>query len=379
VVTQSFLSTAYGGFDLTHSRTSNKFYFEDDNGLSVMDGSSDSLLGVIEMEHRFGRLSPCWCPEGNKVYCFANRGERMYVAVVDCDTDSVAREMDIYDWVQGFEYLGEGRMLCLQYEHLTLIDTRTDSVLVDSAFERSLPYYSSVHTGDGKKVYILRNGLLKVRSSGSLSLLATIDWPYAAHTLGGFLVYSDTTRKLYWFAEQADSVLAVDATSDTVVARMPISGWREGVCLDHTGRYLFCFAGSLRVYDTQTDSLVAECQIPVPAVSVTPNPERGCIYVGYQDMILVYSDVPPGVEEAMNAEVRATKSGPTVVSGVLVLSAVGSRQNAEYRAGLMDISGRKVMDLRPGPNDVRMLAPGVYFIREGQAQDRATRKVILTR
>jgi hypothetical protein len=32
---------------------------------------------------------------------------------------------------------------------------------------------------------------------------------------------------------------------------------------------------------------------------------------------------------------------------------------------LLDISGRKVIDLRPGANDVRALAPGVYFVHEG--------------
>jgi hypothetical protein len=46
----------------------------------------------------------------------------------------------------------------------------------------------------------------------------------------------------------------------------------------------------------------------------------------------------------------------------------------------MDASGRKVLDLRAGANDVRALAPGVYFVREAQApaQAQAVRKVILT-
>jgi hypothetical protein len=44
---------------------------------------------------------------------------------------------------------------------------------------------------------------------------------------------------------------------------------------------------------------------------------------------------------------------------------------------LLDISGRKVLDLSPGENDVRHLAPGVYFIREAQA--RSVRKVVITR
>jgi hypothetical protein len=36
---------------------------------------------------------------------------------------------------------------------------------------------------------------------------------------------------------------------------------------------------------------------------------------------------------------------------------------------LLDISGRKELDLKPGPNEVR--APGVHFVREAQAQAQA--------
>ena len=40
------------------------------------------------------------------------------------------------------------------------------------------------------------------------------------------------------------------------------------------------------------------------------------------------------------------------------------------------------MDLHPGPNDVRHLSPGVYFVREASGVGReasSVRKVILTR
>ena len=51
---------------------------------------------------------------------------------------------------------------------------------------------------------------------------------------------------------------------------------------------------------------------------------------------------------------------------------------------MLDISGRKVLDLRPGPNDVRALVPGVYFVREGAGRSEqgggvGIRKVVVTR
>ncbi len=73
---------------------------------------------------------------------------------------------------------------------------------------------------------------------------------------------------------------------------------------------------------------------------------------------------------------------PTIVRGVLLMpEAVGGGRLA-VGAHLLDISGRKVMDLAPGANDVRQLAPGVYFVREEprlKLQAQGVRKVIVTR
>jgi hypothetical protein len=77
--------------------------------------------------------------------------------------------------------------------------------------------------------------------------------------------------------------------------------------------------------------------------------------------------------------------GATVVRGVLFLNGDYPRMGTVPKAALLDISGRKVMALTPGANDVRHLAPGVYFVRsEPSAASRqpsavTVRKVILTR
>ncbi len=194
-----------------------------------------------------------------------------------------------------------------------------------------------------------------------------------------FLVYSDTTEKLYW--SDGDSTLAIDGTKDSVVARLKNVLWCYNACLDHTGRYLFCttyYDSTLRVYDTQKDSLVGlHAHLPYP-IGVTSSPEQQCIYVGCLDEILVYPDAPPGVQETPNAGMRTTKSDPTVVNGELFLPKDNSHK-PQATSCLLDISGRKVMDLLPGANDVHALAPGVYFVRAAQAQAQAVRKVVLTR
>ena len=69
-----------------------------------------------------------------------------------------------------------------------------------------------------------------------------------------------------------------------------------------------------------------------------------------------------GVMETPNAGVRATNTGPTVVGGVLFLPGDRGPRTGD-RAALHDVAGREVLDLKPGANDVRALAPGVYFVR----------------
>jgi carboxypeptidase D len=65
---------------------------------------------------------------------------------------------------------------------------------------------------------------------------------------------------------------------------------------------------------------------------------------------------------------------PTVIRGVLHLPpAAGNPQSAGV---LFDASGRAVLELRPGPNDVSRLAPGVYFARVAAPGGAATRVVL---
>jgi hypothetical protein len=93
----------------------------------------------------------------------------------------------------------------------------------------------------------------------------------------------------------------------------------------------------------------------------------------------VYNQRLAGItEETMNDQRGTMNAGPTIVRGCLLLpqSPTSSPQSL---ACLLDISGRKVLDLQAGANDVRSFAPGVYFIREAKAGAQTTRKVVLTR
>jgi len=138
---------------VVYSRTSDKFYYRaPDSGLGIMNGTSDSIIKIIPMLVVYFH-SPFWYADGNKVYWHTGADGRRYVAVVDCNTDSIVREIDLNGHQQlGFEYLGEDRLLSIQNDRLTLVDCRADTVLVDSSIMLGGDHYSVAHTGDGKKL-----------------------------------------------------------------------------------------------------------------------------------------------------------------------------------------------------------------------------------
>jgi len=96
--------------------------------------------------------------------------------------------------------------------------------------------------------------------------------------------------------------------------------------------------------------------------------------------IAVIRDVGGGIEEGPVLLSGGHKPLTTIIRGMLFLSEV-SRSKPQV-ASLLDVSGRKVLSLRPAVNDVRALAPGVYFVRQESGAERGSSsvtKIIVTR
>jgi len=85
----------------------------------------------------------------------------------------------------------------------------------------------------------------------------------------------------------------------------------------------------------------------------------------------------PGVAEGPQSSLCSSRLAPSVVRSVLFLPLPVRGQSPPQPASwLLDAMGRKVADLSPGPNDVSLLPPGVYFVRgNGNA---VVQKVIIT-
>ena len=74
---------------------------------------------------------------------------------------------------------------------------------------------------------------------------------------------------------------------------------------------------------------------------------------------------------------------PSVAMGGVITVSLGAAAGWSPEVSALtisDISGRKVMNLVPGKNDVSALAPGIYFVKlEAQTRTQAVRKVVIAK
>jgi hypothetical protein len=112
------------------------------------------------------------------------------------------------------------------------------------------------------------------------------------------------------------------------------------------------------------------------AYAVWPHGEAG------QHRIWFATNNPQAIAELPGQQPVGEQQTATVVRNFLLLPEATSRK-PQAAGSLLDIGGRQVMVLKPGANDVRALAPGVYFVRgpktEDGRPDATVRKVVLTR
>jgi len=136
-------------------------------------------------------------------------------------------------------------------------------------------------------------------------------------------------------------------------------------------------------YNWGTDSLAwgenFVCCVPFEAMAAGTNDLGiGSAFAGNLDVIPLYRiNVAGGVEEKGRSDIRSTRT-PTIARGVLFLN--DPRTGTAPSSVLLDADGRRVMVLHSGANDVRTLAPGVYFVRAASELSAATcQKVVVTR
>jgi hypothetical protein len=332
-------------------------------GLVGVDCATDTVVSIIAPPlPGYGFWRPSWDSVDNKLYVSIDCwGSPSKVAVYDCANDSLRALIDVpaRPNVMNFSYANRKGYYSVfdMAGSPGVIDLNADTLIKTFPFNAAPPFNVVALDEKDNKAYIIGNDTdqvsLYVIDCARDSVIKKIELPVQQRGVVDFLVYVPWSNRVYLTSRSC--------------------GWTHHEI-------------GMHVLDCDADSLIVENLVfayrPPYDFQVDPIRERVFAIGCETSAVRVLRDVESGVvEETPDIAVRTAKPVPAVVSGVLFLPEAASRK--PQAASLLDISGRKVLDLKPGANDVSHLSPGVYFIREGLGIRGEgigkTRKVVVTR
>lgn len=192
---------------------------------------------------------------------------------------------------------------------------------------------------------------------------------------GSDLLCNPATGKLYHANFYDSTVTVINCATSQVLATVADPAHNKVYC----GNY---DADDISVIDCGTNQVVQTLPAGDAPGAFGLNPTWSRIYVANDrdSTVTVYRDTSPAGVTDTRFVIGDVSGGPSVIRGVLTLPASGTTTCA-----LLDRTGRVVMSLRSGTNDVSRLAPGVYFLSERPTFVNASsamavvRKLIVTR
>ncbi|UCG42231.1 MAG: hypothetical protein JSU73_10170 [candidate division WOR-3 bacterium] len=375
----------------------------------VIDASSNRVITDLHLGPHAGTLL---CPAGvSKVYCGRSRYEGTALWAIDPVEDTVLAEIPVGLGPHALAFRpggpGNAKVYCANdgSESVTVIDAATDSAVatvdvggnnpfavvygqdLDAVFVQcEYPVWLSkidcsvdtvvsehVISGDAYAplVYVEGRRLVCVAASEDLWVLDAVDLSQVrVYRLGDeatSLAYCRREHKVY-YACWSGSLYAINMTSGQVVS-VPAALYEKELLYDSLSNRLYCISeseGTAQVLDCATDSVLCVLQLGEGPVAAAWSPFWRRVYVANGDgssISVIRDSSVVGIGEGVQ-QTRGARVTQTVVRGVLNLAEDGTRSEfgANSVMSLVDITGRKVMDLKPGENEVRHLAPGVYFV-----------------
>jgi YVTN family beta-propeller protein len=365
-----------------YSSGSNKLYYNVSlpNGrtLLVVNCASDSFEAALPMNSD-GPTAVVYNPVMDRIY-WARAWIDSTVAVIDCERDSVVADL----WVGGYPTAlacnpDSNRMYCATYHgdstFVSAIDCATDSVIgtvfVHAGYSSSRGAMCYVPSRD-VVVSTAPDSSLVVVDGKAQQLLQTVE-------LGGHpskLHLDRVTNKLFCVLQGSDELAVVDCRNMTLDSRVRLAARLSGMAFDSIADRVYVTSpdfGCISLVDGRTSRFLGLLDAGDSPGDITWIPQHRRMYVVDEkgQAILVVRDTSLAGIDGGSA-LLPTRALPTVVDNVLYQ---GARPGSSSCC-LLDISGRKVLDLKPGVNDVRALAPGVYFVR---SEPSAVTKVVITR
>jgi len=349
-----------------------------DSTVSIIACNGDSVIGTVWVGPRPGRL--CVDTILHKAWCSITGG----VAAIDLQAESLTAVIPIADTGMLLSDAARARVYCATgYDaHVVVLDAEGDSII--ASIPVGGPAQALSLNPGANLVYCAtqNNDAVAVIDGATLRVVNII--PVGRDPAA--LFYNERRNKLYCANGYPDNtVTVIDCNTETPVATIDLTVTPSSLAYDPVGDRLYCLStrdNYVAVVDCRRDTMVKLVGVgyrPVAAACAF-NFRRMYVANRYGSSLSVIRDTAHSGIEAPDDLPVMPEPTATVVRGVLRLG--DGRRTTGDGAELLDVSGRKVLDLKPGANDVRALAPGVYFVSEPRTTNqglRTTTKVVITR
>jgi YVTN family beta-propeller protein len=203
------------------------------------------------------------------------------------------------------------------------------------------------------------------------------------------LCFNSVNSKLYSANYLRGDVTSIDCVTNEAIAVVTTDDVPRAFCYNPADNKVYCansgdgpvFDSTVTVIDGATDSVIRTLFVGNEPGAFTWNPVENRVYVANRgrSSISVLRDSVTGLEAEPGPGSGRPGFLPSVVGRLLYV-------RGETPMFLLDITGRRVMSLQPGENDIRHVAPGVYFCRptagsasSWRAEVNSTTKVVVQR
>jgi len=341
-------------------------------------GGDDTVVGRIAAPEELGGPL-CYVEPAGKLYCLASANG---LAAIDVSVDSVVAFNEFPTWwLDDLTFNPASGMLYVRYEggQVAVIDVIADSVVSILTVPCSVARWAVSETQNALYLQDHWSGSVFVLDCASDSIVATIVAPPGGRY--SEMLWNPVSDKVY-YAIDGPLLVVIDCRTNLVEAYPRIGSDCRNLELDPELNRVYCACSSaVWVIDGETNRVIAEVDIggPVARDMAWCGPHRQMYVISSDTTISVIEDAV-GSAEVPNGEWQAA-GRPAVVRGCLRLPDADFRHST---FALLNSVGRRVMELVPGDNDVRGLAPGVYFVREEGPRVRgfqgpSVRKVVIAR
>ncbi len=358
-----------------------KVYIGIGGRLQVINAHDDSLIRDLALACAGGGGMVC-NPVNNRLYLTGS--DPGTFAVVDCNSDSIVREQPLGIWLDGPGYNPDLDRIYLheQYGDSGWVDVvdctndsiiaRTGNIVVNGGAMCYNPVNHILYDADVINSYVTLIDCRTNRMMGSIEI-----FPNSSDEC-----CSPIQNRVY-ISSWIYGIAVVDGRTHRMVDSIEAGYFANDIMYVPASDRVYCAGGDVYVASCATDSVIAQIPANATTVDALCLDSAGCrVYVaneGGSNVLVIRDSVTVSLQQPVGSAPVRQRALATIVRASLYVPELAPGDKSA--ALLVNAAGRVVATLKPGANDVRSFAPGVYFVRETSRAKReasSVRKVVLT-